>query len=98
MLFFPPPWGKCLLADNRKNLEDKVANTMSEMITAKEKRTSCFDIGQPIEESGKKLRKIAHINNSDSNCKIVSQYSSLLFFESMVKKKVTLLLTRSCPV
>lgn len=76
--FFPPPWVKCLLEDNRKNLEDNVANSMSEMITAKEKRTSCFDIGQPVEESGKKLQKIAHIYNSDPNCIIVSQYSSLL--------------------
>lgn len=78
MLFFPPPWGKCLLEDNRKNLEDNVANSMSEMITAKEKRTSCFDIGQPVEESGKKLQKIAYIYNSDPNCIIVSQNSSLL--------------------
>lgn len=78
VFFFPCPWGKCLLEDNRKKLKDNVANSMSEMITAKEKKTSCFDIGQPVEEIRKKLQKIAYIYNLNPNCIIVSQYSFLL--------------------
>ncbi|KAJ7402714.1 hypothetical protein BTVI_83835 [Pitangus sulphuratus] len=49
--FIPPPLGKRLLEEKRNNLEDNVANSMSEMITANQKPNSCFDIGYPVEES-----------------------------------------------
>lgn len=54
-MLFSSPIGK-ILEDKRKNLEESVANRVSGLITANEKQTSCFDIGQPVEESLKKIQ------------------------------------------